>query len=180
MFTFIEAFSDNQSRSPYSRSGHSDKRQNTPCFDSIFSLSMMTFFFEHFVKLLLILLLSLCLCNAIIESVQTRFTEKKSVATSHTNLQKISKIKCVEKCNKERQNGRCTLAGYDKRTKTCYLSDDDPMNVLDTDDEMTGVFFYEQEVTGITNVFLSTFDIYLIGFYRCHDNLFLLVYLCPV
>jgi len=55
-----------------------------------------------------------------------------------TALQKISKIKCVETCNKERQKGRCTLAGYDKRTETCYLSDDDPQNVFDTDDEMTG------------------------------------------
>jgi len=84
--------------------------------------------------------------------VTTRFTEKKSVATSHTTLQGISKIKCVEKCDKEKQNGRCTIAGYDKRTKTCYLSDDDPMNVLDTDDEMTGVFFYGPDINSIISV----------------------------
>jgi len=79
-----------------------------------------------------------------------RFTEKKRVATSHTTLQKISKIKCVERFNKERESGRSTLAGYNKATKTCYLSNEDPLDVLDTNDEMTGVFFYEPEPTGIT------------------------------
>jgi len=102
----------------------------------------MAYILKHFIKTL-ILLGTFALCTATIESVTTTFTEKKSVATSHTTLQKVSKIKCVEKCNKEKQNGKCTLAGYDKRTKTCYLSVDDPMNVLDTEDEMIGVFFYE-------------------------------------
>jgi len=87
-------------------------------------------------------------CKADIQSVTTMFTEKKCVATSHTTLQNISKIKCVEKCNEERQKGRCTLAGYNKATKTCYLSVDDPQDVLDTADEMTGVFFYEPEHIG--------------------------------
>jgi len=52
------------------------------------------------------------------------------------------------------------MAGYDKRTKTCYLSDDDPLNVFDIDDEMIGVFYdemtdvnyYEPEVTGTIHV----------------------------
>jgi len=110
----------------------------------------MAFFLEHFVRTAIILLLTISLCYADIQSVATKFTEMKSVVTSYVTLQDISKIKCVEKCNKERQNNRCTLAAYDKRTKTCYLSDDDPMNVLDTEDKMTGVFFYEPCVTGIS------------------------------
>ena len=101
-----------------------------------------------FVKTLIILYLAISMCNANVQSVTTKFTEKKCVATSHTTLQKISKIKCVEKCNKERQNGRCTLAGYNKATKTCYISLDDPQDVLDTTDDMTGVFFYQPEPTG--------------------------------
>ena len=109
--------------------------------------------FEHFRNITITILLTITLCNATIQSVMTMFTEKKSVATSHTTLQKISKIKCVEKCNKERQNGRCTLAGYNKATKTCYLSVDDPQNVVDTTDEMTGVFFYETHLPGIVNIF---------------------------
>jgi len=97
----------------------------------------MDFGFEHLTNITIALLLTISLCNATLQSL-TRFTEKKSVATSHTTLQKI---KCVEKCNKERLKGRCNLAAYDKRTQTCYLSNDDPLNALDTDDEMTGVFF---------------------------------------
>ena len=113
----------------------------------------MGFRLEHveLVKTSIILFVVISLCNAKIQSVTTEFTGKKCVATSHTTLQKISKIKCVEKCNQERQNGRCTLAGYNKATKTCYLSVDDPLDVLDTDDEMTGVFFYQPEPTGIIN-----------------------------
>jgi len=122
----------------------------------IYAITDMAFWLEHFVRTSIVLLLTFCLCNANIQSVTTTFSERKSVATSHTTLQKISKIKCVEKCNKERQNGMCTLAGYDKRTKTCYLSNDDPQNVLDTNDEMTGVFFYGPDMNGIISVFLIT------------------------
>jgi len=47
------------------------------------------------------------------------------------------------------------------RTKTCYLSVDDPLSVFDTNDEMIGVFsyemtdvnYYEPEVTGIIHFF---------------------------
>jgi len=105
----------------------------------------------NFVKTSGVLCLVITLCNADIQSAMTTFTEKKCVATSHTTLQNISKIKCVEKCNQERQKGRCTLAGYNKATKTCYLSLDGPQDVLDTTDEMTGVFVYEPEPTGINN-----------------------------
>ena len=96
-------------------------------------------------------------CTATIQSASTRFTEKKCVATSYTTYQQISKIKCVEKCNQERQKGMCTLAGYNKATKTCYLSIDDPQDALDTTDEMAGVFFYELQPTG-TAYTLSKFS----------------------
>ena len=108
----------------------------------------MISFLENSVRTLLIFIITITLCTASIESLTTRFTEKKCVATSHTTLENISKIKWVERCNKERQNGRCTLAGYNKATKTCYLSVDDPHNALDTPDEMAGVFFYEPDPNG--------------------------------
>jgi len=114
----------------------------------------MAFCLEHLAGTAIVLLFTVSLCDAKI--VRYRFTEKKSVGTNHTTLHSISDIQCVRKCNKERQNGRCTLAGYDKRTKTCYLSDDDPQNVVDTEDEMTGVF-YGPDVNGRGMIiFLST------------------------
>jgi len=84
--------------------------------------------------------------------VATKFTPGKILSTSYTTLQKISKTQCVEKCNKERQTGGCTLAGYNKATRSCYLSVDGPQDVLDTTDEMYGVFFYEPDQTGIYNI----------------------------
>jgi len=91
---------------------------------------------------LLVFLVIITICTATIKSVATKFTEKKIVATSHTTLQNISKIKCVERCNQDRQSGQCTLAGYNKSAKTCYLSVDNPQDVLNTTDEMSGVFFF--------------------------------------
>jgi len=112
----------------------------------------MDFFAEYFVRTVGILLLAIALCNAYAEFVRFNFTEKKSVATPYTTLHNISDIKCVRKCNKERQNGRCTLAGYNKATHSCFLSDDDTQAVIDTDDEMTGVFFFQLNMNGIINI----------------------------
>jgi len=86
---------------------------------------------------------------ATVQSVTTKFTEGKILSTSYTTLLKISKIQCVERCNKEKKTNGCTLAGYNKATRSCYLSVDGPQDVLDTTDEMHGVFFYEPDQTGI-------------------------------
>jgi len=94
------------------------------------------------------------MCTASLQSVTTKFTEGKKLSTSYTTFQKISKIQCVERCNKDRQTGGCTLAGYNKATRSCYLSVDDPEDVLDTTDEAYGVFFYEPDQTGNVNNFL--------------------------
>jgi len=103
----------------------------------------MAFCLEHFIRTSIVILFTVSLCNADIESVRFTFTGNKSVNTTHTTLYDISDIQCTSKCITEKQNGRCTLAGYDKRTKTCDLSDDDPLNVFDIDDAMIGVFSYE-------------------------------------
>ena len=104
----------------------------------------------------IVLLVTVTMCTATIQSVTTKYIEKKTVATSHTTLQKISEIKCVERCNKERKNGMCTVAGYNKATQTCYLSVDKPQTVLDTDDEMSGVLFYESDLTSTTNICVTS------------------------
>jgi len=112
----------------------------------------MAFCFELFVRSFL-LLACITLCTATIQTVTTTFTKKKSVSTSYTTLQNISKIRCVAKCNRDSQIN-CTLAGYDEATKTCYLSVDDPQNAVNTTDDMHGVFFYEPNPAGIPHFFL--------------------------
>jgi len=66
----------------------------------------------------------------------------------------------------------CTLAGYNKATKTCYRSIDDPQDALDTPDEMAGVFFYETQPTG-TAYTLSKFSYDLKSLYLKYTCAFL-------
>jgi len=114
----------------------------------------MAFYFKHFVGIALICLVKNYMCTATIQSVATKFTGGKKLSTSYSTLEKISKIQCVERCNKDKQTGGCTLAGYNKATRNCYLSVDGPQDVLDTTDEAYGVFFYEQDQTGNNQILL--------------------------
>ena len=86
----------------------------------------------------------LCTCSlseANIKTVETTFTKGKTVATSHTVLQPVSKSHCVERCHQEEKQGSCTIAGYNKNTRACYLSVDSQHDVVDVADESLGVFF---------------------------------------
>jgi len=114
----------------------------------------MAFILENinFIRTWISLLLAISLCDANTRFEKSKFTQKKMVKTSHKTLQNITSIRCVQICYKERQTGWCTLAGYNKATQTCFLSSDDPQNVLDTTDEMSGVF-YEPEHTGIFYIY---------------------------
>jgi len=86
------------------------------------------------------------ICETSIATTSAQFAKRKVVATSYKTIQSLSKIQCVEKCFEEGRNGMCNVAGYNKRTKECYLSVDSPQDVLDVTDEMAGVFFYEQRL----------------------------------
>jgi len=83
-------------------------------------------------------------CTALLIEKDTRFENRKCVGTSRMTLQQYSKIKCVQKCHEENIKGLCNVAGYNKATKTCYLSMDNHQDVLDVDDEMSGVYFMEK------------------------------------
>jgi len=103
---------------------------------------------KYCVGILCIGFMTISLCTTTLQSVTTELTEGKKLSTSYKTLQRISKIQCVERCNKEKQTGGCTLAGYNKATKSCFLSVDGPQDILDAD-KTYGVFFYEPEQTGI-------------------------------
>jgi len=128
----------------------------------------MAFSLKYFVAISCVALLAISSCVATIQSVTTKFTEGKILSTSYTTLQKMSKIQCVERCNKEKQTGGCTLAGYNKATRSCFLSVDGPQDVLDTTDEAYGVFFYEPDQYGTYNIF------YFRRYMTCSDWFFTL------
>jgi len=87
-------------------------------------------------------LLQCSLCKAVFQTTATHLTMGKTVATPYLTLFSYSDIKCVRKCFNERKQNRCSVAGYDKATETCFLSNDGQQELLDTADEAVGVFFY--------------------------------------
>jgi len=98
----------------------------------------------------------LCACSlseANIKTVETTFTKGKTVATSHTVLQPVSKSQCVERCHQEEKQGSCTIAGYNKNTRACYLSVDSQHDVVDVADETLGVFFLKGNTVYIRFLF---------------------------
>ena len=91
-------------------------------------------------------------CGALIIEKDTRFVNRKCVGTSRMTLQQYSKIKCVQKCHEENTKGLCNVAGYNKATKTCYLSMDSHQDVLDVADDMSGVYFMEKGTVNLNTL----------------------------
>jgi len=108
---------------------------------------------------LIIHLSMVALSSANIQDISAAFIRGKTVATSHTSLQKYSKAQCVKKCFEEGKKGACSVAGYNKATKVCYLSTDTEADVLDVADELSGVFVVSQPSQGIYNIYNSAFPV---------------------
>ena len=83
------------------------------------------------------------MCIASVQITKTQLIKGKMVATSYMTLQSYSDIKCVRKCFEEKRQERCSVAGYDTSTQTCFLSNDGPGDLLDADEEF-GVFLYSE------------------------------------
>jgi len=98
-------------------------------------------------------LFTLSICGATILTSAAMFTKGKAVLTSHTTLQPYSKIQCAEKCFEEGQNGRCSVAGYNKVLKACYLSVDSLQDVVNVADEMSGVLYMNDGESSIRQLF---------------------------
>ena len=93
-------------------------------------------------------------CMAAVHTAQTNFTTGRRVATSYMTLQSYSKIQCLKKCFDEKRHNRCSMAGYDLATRTCFLSNDAEQDLLDAD-ENVGVFFYS-DPAGMGTLYIMT------------------------
>jgi len=69
------------------------------------------------------------------------FYPNKSVATFHTELERYSLAQCIKKCTDEAYKGRCKVAGYNSASRRCRLSLDDSHEVLDVNEDSSGVVF---------------------------------------
>ena len=88
---------------------------------------------------------------------RTLFLTRKKVATTYSTVKSFSRMRCVEKCYDEKKQGRCNIAGYNKATETCSLSMDSEQNVVDTIDDSSGVFIFQQEPLAITQGILKLY-----------------------
>jgi len=94
------------------------------------------------------ILFAICHTNANVQDVRAQLTVRKRVASSYTAIQPYSKIQCVKKYVEEGRRGRCSVAGYDKDIKTCYLSIDSKVSVMAVTNKMSGVFVIQQQEAG--------------------------------
>ena len=97
---------------------------------------------KNFATVALVFLCASSMCMATVNTTSTTLTKGKMVPTSYMTLQAFSDMNCVRKCFLEKMQNRCSVAGYDKSTQTCFLSNDGPQDLLATADEDVGVFFY--------------------------------------
>jgi len=93
------------------------------------------------VTVAVVILMTIALCSADIQEVRTQFVKNKLLSTSYATKLHISKLNCVQWCSRDRQMGKCKIAGYNKYSKTCSLSMANTEDALQVDDEMAGVFF---------------------------------------
>lgn len=104
----------------------------------------MFFYTQKAATVAIVFLFTIALCLAEIREVRTQFVKKKLLSTSYAIKQPISQLHCVQWCSKDRQTGKCKIAGYNKSSKTCQLSMDYPQQLMDVADEMTGVFLVDE------------------------------------
>jgi len=81
------------------------------------------------------------------------FAKGEAVWGSHMTLQPYSKTQCAEKCYEERQNGWCSIAGYNKALKACCLSLDSLQDVVEVADEISGVLYMNGDESYIQQLF---------------------------
>jgi len=104
----------------------------------------MVRYFQTVATLAVVIIVTFSQSDAGIQDFKTTFIKRKTVANSYLTLEGYSKVQCAEKCYKERKQGRCRIAAYDKASKSCRLSMDRGQDVVATQDDSVGVFIYEQ------------------------------------
>jgi len=104
----------------------------------------MLYFTEKAATVAIVFLMTIALCSTTIQEVRTQFLKNKVLASSYATKQPISQLHCVEWCSRERQVGKCRIAGYHRSAKMCQLSMDYPYTLLNVANEMTGVFLIEE------------------------------------
>ena len=125
-------------------------------------------YFETVATIAIIFLANVPYSQADFQQFTVTFIERKTVSTCYKTIEPFSEVQCAEKCYAEGQQGRCTIAGYNKATQSCRLSMDSQQDVVNSQDEWDSVFIYQQELifttqgiweTSMKTLFLSDISI---------------------
>jgi len=102
----------------------------------------MLYYTEKAATVAIVFLMTIAICSTTIQEVKTNFVQNKLLSTSYATKQPSSQLYCVQLCSRDKQFGKCRIAGYNKSSKECKLSMDYPHTLLNVDDARNGVFFY--------------------------------------
>ena len=109
------------------------------------TLIMCVNFLSKFIATVVVLYLgTVAFSESQMQEITTTFVYSKAVATSYATIKPYSNIQCVSKCFEESRNGKCNIAGFNRATKSCQLSDDMEPDVLNTTDEAVGIYIFPQ------------------------------------
>jgi len=121
----------------------------------------MSWYFETMATFVVVIVVAVSLSCAEIQDFKATLLKGKTIASSYLTVERFSKVQCVEKCYKEGKEGRCSIAEYSKATRSCKLSMDSQYDLLDTPDDSSGVFIYEEPLAttqGMLNDMTLSFD----------------------
>jgi len=106
----------------------------------------MLFYTKKAETVAVVILMTIALCSANKQEVRMQFVRNKVLSTSYATKLNISELNCARWCARDKQVGKCEITGYNKISRTCSPSMDNPADALDVADERTGpgVFVIKQ------------------------------------
>jgi len=103
----------------------------------------MLYYTKKAATVAVVVLMTIALCSTAMRDARTQFVKNKLLATSYATEQANSQLNCVRWCFSGGNKGKCKTAGYNASTNSCRLSMDNPEDLTDVADEMSGVFVIE-------------------------------------
>ena len=112
----------------------------------------MSWYFKSLTTFVVVVLFTFSQSFVDIQDFKATFVTRKTITSSYLTVERYSKIQCVEKCYKEGKEGRCNIAAYNKATRSCRLSMDSQLDLLDTYDDSSGVYIYQEPLVTIQGI----------------------------
>jgi len=110
----------------------------------------MFFYTKKAATFAVVFLITIGFCSTTMRDARTQFVKNEILSTSYATNQPISQLNCVRWCFSDGNKGKCKIAGYKLSDKSCSLSMDNPEDLMEVADELSGVFVIETVDRGCT------------------------------